>query len=45
MKTLQELEQELVIKEQRVSYWEKFGILPSMNDLTFFNDVNIEVGV
>jgi len=44
MKTMQEAEQELLVKEQRVSYWEKFGIVPSMSDLMLFNDVNMEVG-
>ena len=44
MKTMQEAEHELLVKEQRVSYWEKFGIVPSMNDLMLFNDANMEVG-
>lgn len=44
MKTMQEAEQELWIKEQRVSYWERFGIVPSMSDLVLFNDANMEVG-
>ncbi|MFW6220669.1 MAG: hypothetical protein ACOC3X_03255 [Nanoarchaeota archaeon] len=35
---------ELWIKEQRVSYWEKYGIVPSINELIFFNDANLEVG-
>lgn len=45
MKTMQEVEQELLVKEQRVSYWEKFGIVPSMSDLMLFNDANMEVEV
>lgn len=44
MKTMQEAEQKLWIKEQRVSYWERFGIVPSMSDLVLFNDANMEVG-
>jgi hypothetical protein len=44
MKTMQEAEQELLVKEQRVSYWEKFGIVPSMSNLMLFNDANMEVG-
>lgn len=44
MKTMQEAKKELLIKEQRVSYWEKFGIVPSMKDLMLFNDENMEVG-
>lgn len=44
MKTMQEAKQELWMKEQRVSYWERFGIVPSMSDLVLFNDANMEVG-
>ena len=44
MKTIQEAEQELWIKEQRVSYWERFGVVPSISDLMFFNDVDKGVG-
>ena len=34
MKELKEMEQELYLKEQRVSYWEKFGFVPSFRELT-----------
>lgn len=31
MKTLQEVKQDLLLKEQRVAYWEKYHILPDMD--------------
>jgi hypothetical protein len=34
---------ELWIKEQRISYWEQFGIVPSMSELMVFNNANMEV--
>ena len=45
MKTKQEMKQELLVKEQRVSYWEKFGIVANRSDLLFSNDLNKVVGV
>ena len=45
MKQLWEIKRELVLKEQRVSYWEKFGVVPSMSDLINFNDIRMEVRV
>jgi len=33
MKTKNEIEQELLLKEKRVSYWEKHHKVPEMSDL------------
>ncbi len=33
MKTIKEIEQELLVKEQRIEYWEKYHKIPSFSDL------------
>jgi len=33
MKTIKEIEQELLVKEQRVAYWEKYHTIPTILDL------------
>lgn len=33
-----EYEQELLLKEQRISYWERFGVVPAFDDLMLINN-------
>lgn len=37
MRTIQEIEQELLLKEKRVAYWEKYQSIPTMLDLENVN--------
>ena len=39
-----EIENELWIKEKRIAYWEKYGVLLSMDELIFSNPL-LEEGV
>ena len=40
MKTIEKMEQDLLIKKQRVSYWEQFGSLPTNRELVLFSRTN-----
>lgn len=42
MKTINEIEEELLLKEQRVAYWEKFHSVPTIQDLI---NANMEVKI
>jgi hypothetical protein len=33
MKSIEEMEEELLLKEKRVAYWEKFHAVPTMSEL------------
>ncbi len=33
MKSKEQFEQELLFKELRIAYWEKFNIVPTMSDI------------
>jgi|GEM_PF-4260566 len=38
MKTTNDIEQELLMKEKRVSYWEKFRAIPDSDILAYYNN-------
>lgn len=47
MKSKKEIEKELLMKEQRVSYWERFGVVLNNGIVlnNFQNELNKEVGI
>ncbi len=45
MKTRQEAREELTMKEQRVNYWEIFGVVPSTNELLYFAETNRQMTI
>ena len=44
MDITQEIENKLWIKERRIAYWEKYGLVPSMDELIFSNS-GLEEGI
>ncbi len=40
MRTRQEIEQELLMKERRIDCWEMYGFVPDMHEIAYFNNEN-----
>ena len=43
MENMQYTEQDLLMKESRVDYWEKFHSMPSNDDLMAFQNTGVEL--